>query len=312
MAALTVEGRLLCASNVAYDISDDGNVLIRAEYYEGSGFVTAPVSVCRGPKGIDAALVGKTVDGVVLAFRGTLPGPYGNNPEQTLDDWMQELEFGLVEGAQLPGRVHKGFRSALDFLWDEVSSMVIGQLAGLESRRLLITGHSKGGALANLAAARFASQGVAGGADVAVCTFGAPRPGDIAFANAYRKLVPAAVRYEFRDDIGPHLPPSVDTHWLFRNEPHFVGFDENFDYAPVGELRFIRWDGAIVADSKVLQAERLFHLAVRLAAFDVKEILDEHRIDCGHGYMNTLCRIGVCSVSAPVRRRPSMATDLGP
>ena len=303
MTALTLEGRLLCASNVAYDVSDDGAILIRPEYYEGSGFIAAPAGVCRGPKRIDAAFVGRTDDGIILAFRGTLPGPHKNNPEQTLDDWFQELEFGLGEGVNLPGLVHTGFRNALDFLWDDVLSMVTDQLAGSGLRRLLITGHSKGGALANLAAARFVRLGVVSSAEVVVCTFGAPHPGDIAFANKYRTLVSAAVRYEFRDDIGPHLPPSIDALWLFTNEPLFEGFRGNFDYAPVGELRFIRWDGTIVADSKVLKAERLFHLAVQLAALNVKEVLDEHRIECRYGYMDTVCKIGVCPISTPTRAK---------
>lgn len=302
MTAPTLEGRLLCASNVAYDVLEDGAVRTRPPYYEGTGFIEAPAGLCRGPKVIDAAFVGRTADGVILAFRGTLPGPYTNSPEQTLDDWFQELEFGLGKGANLPGLVHIGFRSALDFLWDDVLRMVTTQLAGSGLRRLLITGHSKGGALANLAAARFVTLGVVSSAEVIVCTFAAPHPGDIAFANEYRILVPAAARYEFRDDIGPHLPPSTEALWVFRDEPLFKRFHGNCDYAPVGELRFIRWDGTIVADSKVLKAERLFHLAVQLAAWNVKAVLNEHKIECRYGYMGTLCKIGVCPISTPTPR----------
>ena len=68
MTAPTLEGRLLCASNVAYDVLEDGAVRTRPPYYEGTGFIEAPAGLCRGPKVIDAAFVGRTADGVILAL----------------------------------------------------------------------------------------------------------------------------------------------------------------------------------------------------------------------------------------------------
>jgi hypothetical protein len=57
---------------------------------------------------INACLVGTTTDGVVLAFRGTLSSD-GPGQEQTIRDWINDLDAELVCGDGLPGLVHAGF-----------------------------------------------------------------------------------------------------------------------------------------------------------------------------------------------------------
>jgi len=103
-----------------------------------------------------------------LSFRGTLP-PSSPDKKQTLKDWLNDLEVALVVGDHLPGRVHHGFVGALDALWDGVLKLVTDQLATSMVKRLNITGHSKGGAVAHLAAARFAVSGVVHGSAILPC-----------------------------------------------------------------------------------------------------------------------------------------------
>lgn len=102
-----------------------------------------------------------------LAFRGT----EANNPR----DWMVDARFHPSPGAL--GRVHSGFNEALDEIWADVAA----DLAG-DQRPLTITGHSLGGGLAILAAARLID---AGSSPAAVYVFGCPRPGLTDFRDAY-------------------------------------------------------------------------------------------------------------------------------
>jgi hypothetical protein len=78
-------------------------------------------------------------------------------------------------------------------------------LRGLEKlytgQTILLTGHSRGGALATLAAHELQQEGFL---QVAVFTFGSPRIGDQGFAEACRFPV---YRFECEGDPVPLLPP---------------------------------------------------------------------------------------------------------
>jgi hypothetical protein len=66
--APTLDGRLICA----YQINHTGVLPPDPAdtYYAGAGFLQAPKAFVADA--IHACLVGRTADGVVLAFRGTL------------------------------------------------------------------------------------------------------------------------------------------------------------------------------------------------------------------------------------------------
>lgn len=153
----------------------------------------------------------------VLAFRGTECRP-DQGPEawgQFIADLSADLDIRWVAAAGR-GRIHRGFRDALDEVWPDVCACVEELIAG--ARTLWVTGHSLGGALALLAAVRINKvQGV--------YTFGAPRIGDREFAAVY----PArAFRMVNNNDAVPHLPP--------------------FPYADLGELRYIDCAGTLHAE----------------------------------------------------------------
>lgn len=103
-----------------------------------------------------------------LAFRGT---------ESTNHiDWLRDAEFRPTPGVY-GTKVHSGFRRALDEIWFDLLPMIPAT-----NRALVITGHSLGGGLAVLTAARLEAQGHTVDA---VYTYGAPRPGLRDFAGAY-------------------------------------------------------------------------------------------------------------------------------
>ena len=132
-------------------------------------------------------------DGAVLvSFRGTEPGEPG--------DLLDDLTFALVPWDKAGQLVHFGFKVALDRVWSALSARLAALTPG---RSVWFTGHSLGGALAALAADRYA-------ATAGVCTLGAPRVGDWYFAASHTSRFGArALRYVNDADVVTHLPPPL-------------------------------------------------------------------------------------------------------
>lgn len=132
-----------------------------------------------------------------VAFRGT---------SDERDLW---LDLDAVRVAEGTGEVHRGFRRALDHVWEELADRLAGRPAHF-------TGHSLGAALATLAAARHAETR-------SLFTFGSPRVGDRDFSASLR--IPA-YRVVNNTDFVPHLPPPLG-------------------YAHVGALHHLDTDGVL-------------------------------------------------------------------
>jgi triacylglycerol lipase len=156
----------------------------------------------------------------VVAFRGTECG-LDRGPEalwQFLADLSADLDIRWVD-ASGDGRIHRGFRDGLDEVWQDLQPLLEKLAAG--ERNLWFAGHSLGGALALLAAARMEPVSKVQG----VYVFGAPRIGDKAFAKGY---APRAFGFLNNNDVVPRLP--------------------TFPYADLGELRYIDSSGIIHKD----------------------------------------------------------------
>jgi hypothetical protein len=217
--------RLLYASSQAYQP--------RMEIHARSvGWIEPPVVVRRegliGHRTIDLALVGRVNEGVVVAFRGTLPPFFAgdNDGWSVLLDWLNDTMSLCIETPDYAGGVHMGFAESTRRLWEDgegtagvkaaVQAMLAqGRADGRSRRHLFVTGHSKGGALANLTAFRAACQSEWRDMGVSVATFAAARAGNAAFALAYEASRIACLRYEIPSDLVPHLPPGPHTpHWV--------------------------------------------------------------------------------------------------
>jgi len=282
---------MLSACNCAYAIDANGVFTPPAPYFDAAGFLAPPTPVVGGQDNTNAGLVGTSGDGIVVAFRGTLSANIQNLP--SLLDWMQDFEAVLISVDGIPGKVHSGFWRGLDTIWDGVLSAVKAILAsGGGNQPVYVTGHSKGGGFAHLAAMRFRTAGIT---PAEIYTYGAPRAGDADFAAAYDQAL-SAFRYEYMDDIVPHLPPKASFAAVLSQWP---GIDERlrslpvFDYADVGTLRFIDWDNQIVGDSGLLQSERFLHLATLIVRGQFGKFTADHNSSCGGGYMSQVCP-GIC------------------
>lgn len=143
---------------------------------------------------------------VYLTLRGTESGTD-----------MRTDANALLIAAAWASHIHDGFAGAIESLWPQISEGIAKaqQTAGKDGQ-LFITGHSLGGAMAELAALRLALQpGAVDPSKVQVYTLGAPRIGDEAVARQYNALLPTTYRMVNQDpgltvshqDPVPNVPP---------------------------------------------------------------------------------------------------------
>ena len=170
-------------------------------------------------------------DFVIAAFRGTQVFRPGEDRtlqafQAALRDFVTDAKFCLeeVEGG---GRVHSGFKSALDQVWGPVAER-LKQLAKERPKRTFwFTGHSLGGALATLAAARY--PGLRG-----LYTFGSPLVGDAKFARTFRA---PAFRFVNNNDLVTRIPPVASTRTGPRRAPTSTWETKNISKATAGSAQ---------------------------------------------------------------------------
>ncbi|WP_299463093.1 lipase family protein [uncultured Microscilla sp.] len=153
---------------------------------------------------------------LTLSFRGTA----GKGNCGMLKDWLTNLDCDLVKMKTPQGEleVHHGFKKELDVIWKGIMHWV-RHFDPEAKRKINITGHSQGGALAFIAATKLAQEKTPEGKYYnniqGVTTFAAPKPGSLSFANYYNDLKlqnevtlgSVTVRYENTADLVPLLPP---------------------------------------------------------------------------------------------------------
>ena len=301
--SVTLDCRFLCACACAYDIDPvSGRYQPPAGDVYGPvvGYLAPPLPISGGDDRIDACLVGENADGVIVTFRGTLPPSWQS--QASVLDWLQDLLAEPESRPNLPGKVHTGFFDATSAIIAAIANEVL-RLNPAGSKRVYVTGHSLGGAMASIGAYIMQAAPYAIRIDQVV-TFASPKPGDGAFQAAYQKIFPTQIRYENYDDLVPLLPPADD---LIRAVAHIPLIGdlfrqaENWNYQPVGTLRYIESakDGyKVIPDHLLLMAERHLEIAAELAKDMVDENFasfgDAHSSRCGQGYMGSTCPPNIC------------------
>jgi Predicted lipase len=142
-AAPTLDGRLLCSSQCAYEIS--------SPYFRGASYRPGTVAK-RITRGVNSALIGHTTDGITIAFRGT--------QTTSLLDWLQNAALFLSdvdeEKYKIQGKIHTGFYRGTKSIWKPLRGIIKEMIQEAEdngwSKNIYLTGHSKGGAMASIAA----------------------------------------------------------------------------------------------------------------------------------------------------------------
>ncbi|CAB3398657.1 unnamed protein product [Caenorhabditis bovis] len=103
------------------------------------------------------------------------------------------------------GEINHYFKKGHEALWPAIHSILSD--AAYEDYDVLFTGHSLGGALAVLAAARAIHRGLRDRHQVKVLTFAEPRVGNLKFARNFDRLVKYSFRIVNGADAIVHAPP---------------------------------------------------------------------------------------------------------
>jgi hypothetical protein len=262
--------------------------------------------------------------GAILAFRGTLTPPISPNAgfvaatadaiakykarEATLlttfmTDWTHDLT-----AAPNPDGRHMGFDKAWTGLREHLVPnpvpncsapgcskflSYVDRLRNMPSLRLFITGHSKGGALATLAAIDLPGL-IGGGITPVVYTFAAAKALTLDGAKRHSDTVKNIWRFEHEFDIVPSVPPdSTVTSWLLHTQLAYTHVGGRVLFAQGGLPQPPNWpergvDGRgdlvrLTDDAQnLLPPISLFNLTNLLASFqrfseiDCRSLVDNH------------------------------------
>ena len=252
---------------------------------------------------IHSCTVAETEDYNVLTFRGTYVPQGADVPfeQKTAElDWVNNATFEITKFPYeiKGGAVHSGFLEAVNILWestDETETLLVDRIKELmeeNEKDLLITGYSKGGALAPIAATILSENEGISKEKMIIKIFEAPRAGNFKFKAFFQDLFPDARRYEYQDDIIVHNPCKASdaifmkglAYTLFEYvfphptapagelrsliEPAFFGIALSI-YQPVGTLRWVNWNNEI---TEIGETEETANNKKRLER--IKELVD--------------------------------------
>ncbi len=134
-------------------------------------------------------------DVLVIAFRGTEP--------IKIKDWLTDLQIVLTHGPE--GKVHEGFYTRLLAIWQQLNAALTD--LGPTGKKIWITGHSLGAALAALAAAKLQKDGCVDKIN-GLYTYGQPRAGDRRFTDWLdSQMRPLLYRHVNNKDLVTNIPP---------------------------------------------------------------------------------------------------------
>jgi triacylglycerol lipase len=146
----------------------------------------------------------------MVAFRGT----------QDVKDWLDDLDAVPVDYQAVHGigLAHMGFQLVYEHVRGSLSTLLTTRCAGVQ--RILITGHSLGGAVAVLSGFDIARNIVAG-AVPEFCTFAGPRAVDPGFSGKFNAAFPICNRVVNFMDVVPQVPlPPLYEHVGQEQEVH--------------------------------------------------------------------------------------------
>jgi|GEM_PF-5159104 len=164
-------------------ISDKGYMIDKSTSTEAFWFADAKHAVLavRGTQEVDKDMV----LGSLLAGKNAVP-----------DDGVIDLDAAQVTMPGIRGQVHRGFATQANAVIKDITPFE----TAAQGKKLFITGHSLGAAVATILAAYLKEKGF----DPLLYTYGSPRTGDETFVKAYADIT--HYRHVYRHDIVPLVP----------------------------------------------------------------------------------------------------------
>lgn len=188
--------RMAIAAETAYLDGKEGKAKFLELGYMKHKFIEKDGAQCH---------VAWSTEEFLIAFRGTEPDEFS--------DIKADLN-ALPDRGQSGGWVHNGFQEEVNKIWPYILPLLVNA----EGKKMLITGHSLGGAMATIAASRLKDQ------CTALYTYGSPRVGTRSFIKSFN--VPH-YRHVNNNDIVTKVPFA------------FLGYKHH------GNLRYINFYGNI-------------------------------------------------------------------
>mmetsp|Transcript_3715 Transcript_3715/g.7957 ORF Transcript_3715/g.7957 Transcript_3715/m.7957 type:complete len:348 (-) Transcript_3715:1350-2393(-) len=170
----------------AYDAKPGDTQLAALKIFDNSQFDTRVVM------GYDASR-----NWIIASFRGS----------SNVMNWISDANFpksAYTRSGCNNCSVHTGFLNSYNSLFPDVKSYLPTLKAAYPSARIVVTGHSLGGAQAVLSAIDTQLEGN----DVHLYTYGCPRVGETNFANYFNRVVSTTnIRAVYINDPVPNAPP---------------------------------------------------------------------------------------------------------
>jgi triacylglycerol lipase len=167
---------------------------------------------------VETVLPLASTHGFVAAGRGATIVAFAGTDPLVLANWITDFDAHIDRDTG----TSRGYNTAAAAVWPHVKALVEKSIA--THSKVIVTGHSLGGALAALTANWLEADAAAGGVQC-VYTFGMPRAGDAAFAAAYdAALGDRTYRLVYQNDVVPTVAPSE---LRFKHVGRYLHCDQN-------------------------------------------------------------------------------------
>lgn len=128
--------------------------------------------------------------------------PLGGTEPGEFKDIVSDIKIRLVVSTSRVGKVHHGFKDALDEIWPDIVETLV---SARHLKSVYFTGHSLGAAMATLAAVRCARLSETP-QPAGLYTYGSPKVGNKVFSKFVKELCIPGARWVNNVDIVTKVP----------------------------------------------------------------------------------------------------------
>ena len=164
----------------------------------------------------------KAYNYIFIGFRGST----------NLENWITNIHFSMIYPYSNNIGIEKGFYNLFESMKIEIYNNIKILSKKYNSKKLLITGHSLGGAISTLLNFDVLYNGLE--YKTYLITFGSPRVGNQNFVNEFNKHKSYSFRITHNYDIVPHLPQELLHYNHIQNEIWYN--DDNSKYVICNDL----------------------------------------------------------------------------